>query len=80
MEKYFLSMLVDNEEGVLSRILSLFTRKGYRINSLSLKETENSEYSRMAINFSSNNQLPSQIASQISKLIDVRKIEELTEV
>lgn len=77
MEKYFLSMLVDNQDGVLNRIAGLFSRRGYRINSLSFEETEDSEYSRMVIVFSSNNKILSQIMNQITKLVNVREIEEL---
>lgn len=77
MEKYFLTMLVDNEDGVLNRISGLFSRRGYRINNLSFKETEDPEFSRMTIEFSSNSKVMSQIMNQVNKLVSVRKIEEL---
>ena len=77
MKKYEISMLVDNYDGILNRISSLFTRRGYRINSLSYHKTENPEYSRMTIEFSSDIQVVSQITSQIRKLVDVKEIEEL---
>lgn len=77
MEEYVLSMLVDNQEGVLSRIASLFCRRGYHISNLSFGKTEDSEFFRMTIVFSSDSQFLSQIMSQIKKLVNVRQIEEL---
>ncbi len=76
MERYFVSMLVDNQDGVLNRISNFFSRRGYLINSLSFAEAENPDYSRMTIIFSSNNKLITQITSQIKKVIDVKEIEE----
>ena len=46
-EKLVLSVLVDNESGVLQRVASLFSRRAYNISSLTVSETEETNYSRM---------------------------------
>jgi len=79
MEEYALSILVDNQGEVLSRISSLFNRKGYKIDSLSFGKTENPQLSRVDIAFSSDSQFISQIINQIKKLVDVREVIELVQ-
>ena len=49
MERYILSILVNNHSGVLSRVAGLFSRRGFNIDKLSVGETENPEFSRMTI-------------------------------
>ena len=48
-EKLVLSVLVDNESGVLQRVASLFSRRAYNISSLTVSETEDPNFSRMTI-------------------------------
>ena len=48
-EKLVLSVLVDNESGVLQRVASLFSRRSYNISSLTVSETEDEKFSRMTI-------------------------------
>ena len=48
-EKLILSVLVDNESGVLQRVASLFSRRNYNISSLTVSETEDPNFSRMTI-------------------------------
>ena len=76
MKNYALSILVDNQEGVLSRISSYFNRKGYRINSLSFEETEDPELSQVEVVFSSDSQFVCQIINQIKKVVDVVEVTE----
>lgn len=77
MDKHILSVLVENQAGVLSKISGLFTRRGYNIDSLSVGETEDPETSRMTITLHGDRQTVEQIVKQLNKLIDVIKVIEL---
>lgn len=77
MRKIVFSILVENTAGVLSRVSGLFSRRGYNIDSLSVGETENPRYSRMTVVASGEDEILEQIEKQLSKLVDVKKIEEL---
>lgn len=74
MDKQILSVLVENQAGVLSKISGLFTRRGYNIDSLSVGETEDPEISRMTITLRGDMQTVEQIVKQLNKLIDVIKV------
>ncbi len=76
MEKYSVSILVENQEGVLSRISSYFNRKGYMIDSLSFDKTENPNLSQMDVNFTSDSQFICQILNQIKKVVNVVEVRE----
>lgn len=78
-EKLILSVLVDNESGVLQRVASLFSRRGYNIESLTVSETENSDFSRMTIETKTEPENFRQIKRQLLKLEIVKKVSELTE-
>lgn len=78
MKKMVFSILVDNTAGVLSRVSGLFSRRGYNISSLSVGETENSNYSRMTVVAYGDNQILEQIEKQLAKLEDVREIKVLS--
>lgn len=71
---YVVSMLVDNNSGVLARISSLFARKGYNIESLTVSATDDERVSRITITTHGDKQILSQILSQTAKLIEVRKV------
>ena len=77
MNKHILSVLVENQAGVLSKISGLFTRRGYNIDSLTVGETEDPEISRMTITLVGDRQTVEQIVKQLNKLIDVIKVVEL---
>lgn len=77
MDRYILSVLVNNHSGVLSRIAGLFSRRGYNIDSLSVGETENTEISRMTIVVRGNQQVLEQITKQLDKLVDVKHVKVL---
>ena len=70
MKKKVLSILVDNTSGVLSRISGLFSRRGYNIDSLTVGETENAEYSRMTVVVRGDDHILDQIEKQLAKLED----------
>jgi len=78
MEKHILTMLVDNKPGVLSRIVGLFSGRGYNIESLCVAETIDPNVSRITICTKANAQLIEQILKQLRKLINVIKLRDLT--
>lgn len=78
MEKHVLSILVENQSGVLSRISGLFSRRGYNIHSLSVGETEDPSISRMTIVVDANDQILEQVKKQLNKLVDVIKVLQLS--
>ncbi len=77
MNRHVLSVLVENQSGVLSRVSGLFSRRGYNIGSLSVGETEDPKVSRMTIVVRGDDYILEQIKKQLNKLIDVIKIIEL---
>lgn len=77
MNRTVLSVLVDNTSGVLNRIVGLFSRRGYNIDSLTVGETEDPAFSRMTIVVRGDDDILEQIAKQIMKLEDVRRVDVL---
>jgi len=76
--KHMLSLLVENNAGVLSRIAGLFTRRGYNIDSLTVGETQDPKNSRMTIVMTCDEAALEQIKKQFNKLIEVIKVTELS--
>lgn len=68
---YTLAILVNNTSGVLMRVVSLFSRRGYNIDSLSVGETETPERSRITIVVRGDRKIVEQIIRQVEKLVDV---------
>ena len=79
MKRKVFSVLVANTAGVLNRVAALFSRRGYKIDSLTVGETENPAYSRMTIVCTGDDEILEQIEKQISKLVDVIEITELSD-
>jgi len=79
LKKIILSILVENTSGVLSRVSGLFSRRGYNIDSLSVGETQDSNYSRMTVVARGDDLILDQIRKQVDKLEDVKEIIELTD-
>lgn len=77
INKYVLSVLVENHSGVLSKISGLFSRRGYNIHSLTVGVTEDPEISRMTIVILGDEYMLEQINKQLNKLVDVIKVVEL---
>jgi len=78
MDRHVLSVLVENQAGVLSRVSGLFSRRGYNIDSLTVGVTENPNLSRITIVVNTDDELiVDQIKKQLNKLIDVVKVIEL---
>ena len=77
MKQIVLSLLVDNNPGVLARVSSLFARRGYNIDSVSSGTTNNPRYSRITVAVSGDDQILEQIRNQINKLVDVKRVIQL---
>ncbi len=74
MNKQIISILVNNQPGVLSRISGLFSRRGYNIDGLSVCATEDDKYSRMTITVGATGTTIKQIVAQLEKQEDVVKV------
>ena len=70
MNRLVLSLLVENNPGVLSRVAGLFSRRGYSIQSLSVGETNQPNISRMTIVACGDDLILNQIEKQLSKLVE----------
>ncbi|NIQ98181.1 MAG: acetolactate synthase small subunit [Desulfuromonadales bacterium] len=76
--KHTISVLVENEFGVLSRVSGLFSGRGFNIESLSVAPTLDPSLSRMTIVTSGDDQILEQITKQLNKLIDTIKVIDFT--
>ncbi len=79
-QNHTLSVLVENSPGVLARIASLFSRRGYNIDSLAVGPTENPDISRMTIVIDVEGHALEQVIAQLDKLINVISITQLDPV
>lgn len=73
-KKQVVSVLVDNNAGVLARVASLFARKGFNIDSLTVSATDDEMVSRITITTRGDKQTLNQILSQTGKLVEVRRV------
>lgn len=78
MKKMVLSILIDNTPGALSRVVGLFSRRGYNIDSLTVGETEDTAVSRMTVAVTGDGIILEQIKKQVCKLENVIAVKELT--
>src|SRR6476659_8929578 len=77
MSRHTLSVLVENQPGVLARIAGLFSRRGFNIDSLAVGPTEHPDVSRMTIVVNVEELPLEQVTKQLNKLVEVIKIVEL---
>ncbi|WP_434779453.1 acetolactate synthase small subunit [Neisseria sp. Ec49-e6-T10] len=77
--RHILSVLLENESGALSRVVGLFSARGYNIDSLSVAATEDITLSRMTIVTTSSETQIEQITKQLNKLVEVVKVIDLNE-
>lgn len=78
--KHTLSVTVENEPGVLSRVAGLFSGRGFNIESLNVGPTLEPGVSRMTITTEGDEQIIEQIVKQLRKLVTVIKVRDLTEL
>ena len=77
--RHILSILLENEAGALSRVVGLFSARGYNIDSLTVSTTEDPTLSRMTIVTQGSDDIVEQITKQLNKLIEVVKVVNLCE-
>jgi acetolactate synthase-1/3 small subunit len=78
MQKHTISLLVDNEPGVLSRVSGLFSGRGFNIESLCVAETLDPTISRITLVTRGDDAVAEQTKKQLNKLINVIKVHDLT--
>ncbi len=78
-QRHVISVLVENKPGVLARVAGMFSGRAFNIHSLAVAPTMDSKLSRMTIVTLGSEQLIEQILKQLRKLINVLKVQDLTE-
>ena len=80
LERHAIAVLVDNEPGVLARVIGLFSGRGYNIESLTVAEVDRSNsLSRITVVTSGTPMIIEQIKAQLSRLVPVHKVHDLTD-
>ena len=77
--KHIIAVLLENEPGALSRVVALFSARGYNIESLTVATTEDASLSRMTIVTAGSDEVIEQITKHLNRLIEVVKVVDLTE-
>jgi acetolactate synthase-1/3 small subunit len=80
IERHTVAVLVDNEPGVLARVIGLFSGRGYNIESLTVAEVDRGNgLSRITVVTSGTRMIIEQIKAQLSRLVPVHKVHDLTD-
>ncbi len=80
-ETHTLSVLVDNEPGVLARVIGLFAGRGYNIESLTVSETQHEQHlSRITVVTTGTRAVLEQIKNQLDRLVSVHRVTDLTNI
>lgn len=79
MKKHIVAVLLENEAGALSRVVGLFSARGYNIETLTVAPTEDASLSRMTIVTYGSDDVLEQIVKHLNRLIEVVKVIDLTE-
>lgn len=77
--RHIISILLENEAGALSRVAGLFSARGYNIESLTVAPTDDRTLSRMTVVTFGSDEIIEQIVKQLNKLVDVVRLQDLTE-
>lgn len=77
--RHIISVLLENEPGALSRVVGLFSQRGYNIETLTVAPTEDETLSRLTVTTMGDDHKIEQITKHLNKLIDVVKLVDLTE-
>ena len=77
--KHIIAVLLENEPGALSRVVALFSARGYNIESLTVAPTEDASLSRMTIVTTGSDEVIEQITKHLNRLIEVVKVVDLSE-
>ncbi len=79
MKRRIISLLMENEPGALSRVVGLFSQRGYNIESLNVAPTEDASLSRLTLTTLGDDYKIEQITKHVNRLVDVVKLVDLTE-
>ncbi len=79
MERFVIAALVENKYGVLTRVAGLFMRKGFNIDSLTVGETEDPNFSRITITLTGDENDKEQLINQLKKLQNVKSVKHIKE-
>lgn len=80
IERHTIAVLVDNEPGVLARVIGLFSGRGYNIESLTVAETDTEEkISRITVVSKGTRMVIEQIKAQLDRLVPVHRVSDLTD-
>jgi acetolactate synthase-1/3 small subunit len=77
--RHIISVLLENEPGALSRVVGLFSARGYNIESLTVAPTEDPSLSRMTIVTAGSDEVIEQITKHLNRLVEVVKVYDLSE-
>ena len=77
--RHIISVLLENEPGALSRVVGLFSARGYNIESLTVAPTEDPSLSRMTIVTNGSDEVIEQITKHLNRLVEVVKVYDLTD-
>ena len=77
MKRFVIAVYVENKYGVLARVSGLFMRRGFNIDSLTVSETDDSNYSRITITLSGDKYDREQLINQLKKLHNVKRVKQL---
>ncbi|KFZ38727.1 acetolactate synthase 3 regulatory subunit [Shewanella mangrovi] len=79
MKRRIISVLMENQPGALSRVVGLFSQRGYNIDTLNVAPTDDATLSRLTVTVFADESILEQIEKQLHKLIDVLKVSNITE-
>ncbi len=79
IHKHTISALVENQPGVLARVVGLISGRGYNIESLNVGPTQDPSVSRLTMQVPGDDHVLEQVTKQLNKLIDVVKVTDLTQ-
>ena len=80
IEEHTISLLVNNQPGVLSRIAGVFSSRGYNIRSLCVAETTNPDVSRITLTSRADRDFTDKIKKQLDRLVDIISVTDLTDI
>ncbi|MHB8091662.1 MAG: acetolactate synthase small subunit [Syntrophales bacterium] len=80
VQEHIISLLVNNQPGVLSRIAGVFSSKGYNIRSLCVAETTNPDVSRITLTSRADRDFTDKIKKQLDRLVDIVSVTDLTDI
>ena len=78
-QQHLISVLMENEAGSLSRLVGLFSQRGYNIETLNVAPTDDPSISRLTVTTITSPERIEQITKQVNKLIDVLKVSDLSD-